>query len=285
MNIYDRLINKFWRSIFIPSTIIRLNSSKFRVPRISINNFYESNYITENWFLKLLDVIHKHRPINTFFDVGVNIGQTLFKVKTINREINYYGFEPNPFCCAFMEQIISINNFSKCSIIPSGLGEKNSLVKLTIEKNNLLDSTASVVKGFRKPKGNEQFLHVPINKLDDIVHLLNCVKIDVIKIDIEGAELEAIKGMWKTIIKHNPVIILEVLPSYDSSNVFRITRQKELANILTRCEYSIFQIQNKNTNVKFVKVKEFPIHKNVNESDYILLPKDIHINSWGLKTA
>ncbi|HAQ70045.1 MAG TPA: hypothetical protein DCR48_03625, partial [Flavobacteriales bacterium] len=63
------------------------------------------------------------------------------------------------------------------------------------------------------------------------------------------------------------------LPSYS----FRIGRQKKLASILNILKYSIYQIQNKNDSISFQKHDEFPIHKIVNESDYLILPDNLNI--------
>ena len=42
-----------------------------------------------------------------FIDVGVNVGQTLLKLKSISSEINYLGFEPNPNCVNYLKNLIT----------------------------------------------------------------------------------------------------------------------------------------------------------------------------------
>ena len=48
----------------------------------------------------MIDILKIVLPIENkkFIDVGVNIGQTLLKLKSVSSEIDYIGFEPNPIC-------------------------------------------------------------------------------------------------------------------------------------------------------------------------------------------
>src|SRR5919205_552723 len=54
-------------------------------------------------------------------DVGVNIGQTLLKLRSIARDAPYVGFEPNPFCIQFVNELIALNGFDRCVLLPVAL--------------------------------------------------------------------------------------------------------------------------------------------------------------------
>ena len=283
MNTLDRIANKIWRSIYLPKARIDLNKVCFFIPRYLHHNFYKSRYEKEDWFLYFLSMINKNRPIKTFFDVGSNVGQTLLKIKSINKSINYYGFEPNPFCCAITDHIVSVNQLPNCNIIPCGLSDDNKILKLNLAGDNPSDASASIIEDFRKSNDTEKLKYVNVHKLDDISHQIDCNDIDIIKIDVEGAELEAVKGMVNTITKFSPIVIIEVLPSYNKDNLPRVSRQLELSYILKDIGYSIFHIIEKGTTPTLNEVIEFPIHENVNLSDYILFPKDINPTELGFK--
>ena len=262
---------------------VKIGSEDFKIPRIVFNNIYKEIYKQELWLDKLLTALNRTVPIYSFIDIGVNVGQTLLKIKSINPDVKYVGFEPNPFCCSFTQQIISINSLNNCKIIPCGLSDKNQILELFMSgKDNILDSSASVVKGFRKRESiNTQF--VTVLKLDEIIEDLHIEGIDVLKIDIEGAELEAVRGMLYTLKHYKPIVIMEVLPSYNSENEFRLSRQNKLAELLSELKYNIFQIRNKVGATHFEKVIGFPVHANINESDYLLLPEHININDLEFK--
>lgn len=279
------ITSMFWKRLSIPYVNIKISQSRFSISRFRINNFEKSQYYSEEWLFRLLSLINENREINVFFDIGVNIGQTLLKVKSINRNINYFGFEPNPYCCTVLENIIEINQLKDCHIIPCGLSDKSDLLKLKLDKNDNFDSSASLVPDFRKTSISDRFQIVSVNKLDDVIDKLNCQKVDVIKIDIEGGELEAIKGMERTISDYHPIIILEVLPSYSEENIERVSRQLQLAEILAKLHYSIYQIVKQGESLQFIKTSSFPIHSNLDLCDYILLPFDINLNSLKLQVV
>src|SRR5882724_8814387 len=71
---------------------------------------YNNVFGTEKWMSSVLKKI-LNRSEGCFVDVGVNIGQTLIKVKSIDRNIDYLGFEPNPVCVFYAENLIGINKF------------------------------------------------------------------------------------------------------------------------------------------------------------------------------
>jgi hypothetical protein len=75
---------------------ISLNGKLFKIPILEEIGF-SNLFISEPWMIDLLKII---LPIEKerFIDVGVNIGQTLLKLRSISDNIDYIGFEPNPVC-------------------------------------------------------------------------------------------------------------------------------------------------------------------------------------------
>jgi FkbM family methyltransferase len=67
-----------------------------------------------------------------FIDVGVNLGQTLVKVKDIDPERSYLGFEPNPSCVAFTERMIPALGLRNCRTVPAGLSSETGIVELAM---------------------------------------------------------------------------------------------------------------------------------------------------------
>lgn len=71
---------------------------------VEISNIYEA----EGWMDDILILLARKITSGTFIDVGVNIGQTLIKVKnSFNSSINYLGFEPNPNCVNYCYKLIA----------------------------------------------------------------------------------------------------------------------------------------------------------------------------------
>jgi hypothetical protein len=51
---------------------------------------------------------------------------------------------------------------------------------------------------------------VPLRRLDSVVEELKLKHVDVIKIDVEGAEIQVLKGAMNTIARFKPFLIIEV---------------------------------------------------------------------------
>ena len=99
-------------------------------------------------------------------------------------------------------------------------------------------------------------------------------KVGIIKIDVEGGELEVIEGLCDTIKTHRPIISCEVLPakSYDNSEIERnrIARQKKLEDLITSFGYSIWNILAKNNCL--LKINKIPILNDLDRTNYIFVP-------------
>lgn len=234
---------------------------------------YPNLYLKPNWLYILVDELFVSDG-QTFIDVGANIGQTLISVKTAGKQINYIGFEPAVSCCYYLKELIKVNNFQNCHIYNFALS--NKLGQIFLERNNDADPTASIVEELRP-----QFFRLrdPIIAINlDVLELdasINCVKID-----IEGAELEALRGMENLIRKNRPYIICEVLDSF-SDDVFEFTQERasEVCSFLKALEYSIIQlVQDETTEriISFHKIDTITLiqwnKKSLQLNDYIFFP-------------
>src|SRR4029077_19881855 len=116
-------------------------------------------------------------------------------------------------------------------------------------------------------------MFVPVFRFEEIRHILSIEEISVIKIDVEGAELEVLQSLEQTILSKLPFIFIEILPAYSIENVNRLERQKKIENLLTRWNYHICRIHTNESKVeKLELLPEIGIHSNIGWSDYVLAP-------------
>lgn len=242
--------------------------SEIKIPIInSLGHEHFSD--SEDWLLKLLGkLIPLCGTDNCFLDVGVNIGQTLIKVKCINKRIHYLGFEPNPSCLYYLYNLIRLNGFTDVSIIPCALSSSNDIRDLTFYSEHLTDSSASIVPGFRSHLFTQ--IKVPTLGGQDLIKQYS-QNIGIIKIDVEGSELEVVTGLVELIERDRPFIICEVLPVYSSENIARLLRQQELENILSSEAYSILLITMSGV---LEEISSFGIHSDVNRINYLFYPNE-----------
>lgn len=146
----------------------------------------------------------------TFIDVGANIGQTLMKVITIDPGRRYVGFEVSPFCVNYLDKLISANTLSECVVMPFGLSDR--LHATEFGSSGPADTRGTAVKNFWSDEAQRVSRTVLLLPGDMVLPELLQEAIALLKIDVEGGELEVLKGLDVTLERHRPPILIEVLP-------------------------------------------------------------------------
>ncbi len=230
---------------------------------------YEHLFEPEPWFTNLLlKLLDPQCNQDHFVDIGVNTGQTLLKVKSINKSIRYVGFEPNPNCLFYLYALLHCNDLQHVTIFPFALSDKSGIVDLDIYTDNATDSSASIVPGFRSKSINN--IKVPaINGAE--VPQFEMLKLGVVKIDVEGGELGVIRGILSFIQRDRPIVICEVLPVYHVDNVFRLSRQNEVESILKNASYKIARIDSSG---KLQEISSIGVHSDINMVNYLFFPEE-----------
>ncbi|EWY41481.1 hypothetical protein N825_27315 [Skermanella stibiiresistens SB22] len=180
----------------------------FKVPVIEgfgFDNLRGHEPILDRMIAHLLDL----RP-GWFVDVGVNCGQTLLKVARHDRARFYVGFEVQPLCLHYVDQLISVNRLDSFKVLPIGLSNANRLATLTSE--GPADPRATTVEGFWPPDWQPISRMVPLRIGDDVIDDLALDRIAVLKIDVEGGEADVLEGLERTVARHRPYISIEILP-------------------------------------------------------------------------
>jgi FkbM family methyltransferase len=137
-------------------------------------------------------------------DIGANIGNHSLYFSDLFEEV--FSFEPDPRTFALLkfntEHVCCKRNI-KC--FNFGLSDQNS--NLLFETNASNVGGSRIVENMHGSQSSETFL-IDVKRVDDILELY-CKNISVMKIDVEGHELAALKGAKKLIEKNNPIILFE----------------------------------------------------------------------------
>lgn len=223
-----RILKKIKLLNYLNLTIkIKSYNSVFKIPIINSVGF-QNIRTTEQWMLDLLKLIIPISTNKNFVDVGVNIGQTLLKLRAVDKEMNYIGFEPNPSAVYYTNQLIKVNKFKNTSLIPVGLSDKSAVLTLKIYNNSDVDPSASIISEFRPTEKVIEEKYIPVFNINDITTLQSTLhQTSILKIDVEGAELEVLQSMKPILEIAFPLIIMEILPVYNAQNTYRIDRQKK----------------------------------------------------------
>lgn len=146
--------------------------------------------------LELLEIIkNENKEIKTIFDVGANIGTWTILAKSFFPEAAVYAFEPlNKHVKKFNELTTALKGISMQQYC---LGNENISTTINVssfsDSSSILDATPLEYELFGIKKESEE--EVEIKRIDLLIDK-NILPIpDIVKLDIQGFELEALKGM------------------------------------------------------------------------------------------
>ncbi len=240
----------------------------FRIPvkgGVGFDHFLDA----EKWMNDVVKRLVAAQPQKAFLDVGVNVGQTLLIVKSIDNDIPYYGFEPNPICVSYVADLIETNQLS-ATVYPVGMSNSSGLVVLYKDVQLPGDSSASMIKEFRDTQDKVE-VFVPILSWEHIPARKQAVQFGIVKIDVEGAEWEVISGLTELLEQQRPFIICEILPVYTSDNTFRLERQEKIMQLLKKLNYVIFRI---GLQAELTPLQTIEVHGNLAYSNYVFAPQE-----------
>lgn len=148
-------------------------------------------------------------------DIGCHKGEILDVMLELAPEGKHTAFEPIPvFYNALIEKYKS-----KAVILPYALSDKNGTADFQYVKN------APAYSGLRKREytvdPDIEVISVEVKKLDD---LIAGQKVNLIKIDVEGAELNVLQGSINTLKAEKPYVIFEF--GMGASNYYDSTPEK-----------------------------------------------------------
>lgn len=246
----------------------RINNKNYSIPVINGFGYYHLLKHDE-WFIPLLKRLFSHTN-EAFVDVGMNIGQTLLKVFSVDPDREYFGFEPNPVSYYYCQKLVEANKINNCHLFPVGLFNKPDVMTLYMDTD--ISSCASVVKDFRKNITiYKKQINVPVFTGDEILKKYQ-QKIGILKADVEGAELEAITGTLQIIKRDLPFLILEILPVYNLNNNngrYRKEREEKLLSILFGIGYSMFRVNTDNASL--IELDEIEVHNDMKNTNYVFV--------------
>jgi FkbM family methyltransferase len=158
-----------------------------------------------------------------FLDIGSNIGRWAIFVAKENPLIEVYAFEPEPSNFISLKKNIALNKLK--NIVPNNLacGSKTGQVPLFLSESN--------TGGHSLAWKTKKKIQVKSDTVDSVIYSKNKI-VSLVKIDVEGAELDVLKGLKKILVRDKPKLIIE---SYDF---------KKIMSFLKTYGYSFEKISN-----------------------------------------
>jgi FkbM family methyltransferase len=139
---------------------------------------------------------------SVFIDAGANFGFFSILSSSAIDSGKVFAFEPVPKTLGYLRKNVALNKLS-AKIYPqaAALSDKDGTVYVTTNKFGGNHITSA---------GNKNSVKVKMLKLDTFCREMKIPRVDLIKADVEGAELLLLRGGEKTISRDKPALVLEV---------------------------------------------------------------------------
>lgn len=137
-------------------------------------------------------------------DVGCHKGEIMDWFIQRSPKGKHWGFEPIPDM--YDKLVLKYQNNRNITIYPYALSETNGTTTFNLVVTNPAYS-GMVKRNYDHANEKDQTIEVEMRTLDELLAAVN--KIDLIKIDVEGAELQVLKGAAKTLARTKPTVIFE----------------------------------------------------------------------------
>jgi FkbM family methyltransferase len=147
------------------------------------------------------------RPGSVVIDIGANIGYyTLLFAKAVGPTGKVFAFEPDHDNFHLLNENIRVNGYENVVPVQAAVSDSNECIQLYRNDANRMDHRTYA------PGISWIPVTVDATRLDDYVKL-GGLSVDLIKMDIQGSEPAALKGMAKILNENeNVVLITEVWP-------------------------------------------------------------------------
>jgi FkbM family methyltransferase len=173
------------------------NGLKFHVP------FWDAFWLLREQFVKY-EKYHMFKKGDTVIDAGANVGIfTVKAAKTVGKQGKVVAIEPSEDSLKFLEENIKTNRLKNVIIVPEGLWDKKGQKKFYL--SSMPASNSLIYK-----EHLDKFSEIKVDTLDNLLKRIRIKKVDFIKMDIEGAEIKALKGAEQTLINNDVKLAIEI---------------------------------------------------------------------------
>jgi FkbM family methyltransferase len=145
------------------------------------------------------------QPGMTFYDVGANVGFFSTIAARLSGGV-VVCFEPLAENVEHIKHNAALNHFNNLVIRSEALGCEDGDAVFNVSAVNSWGKLATV--GIPAQKVRD--ITVPIRRLDTIVRESNIPQPGLIKIDVEGAEVDVLVGAKETLTSSRPILLIEL---------------------------------------------------------------------------
>ena len=180
--------------------LFTINGTELFVPELEIKNIQQHKVMYDK---KQTDLVTKLAKDKTVLDIGANIGYMSVVMGKVAKLI--HAFEPDPDNLKILLKNLEYHNITNYRAYQYAVSNTH-LSETDLYHCEFNHGMHRIYSSQWCNKNNK--IRVPTIKIDEIIK----DPVDFIKLDVEGSELKALKGMEKTLLKYHPTLMMEFHP-------------------------------------------------------------------------
>jgi FkbM family methyltransferase len=180
----------------------------------------------------------------TVYDVGGDQGiYTVFFARKVGGHGRVITFEPNPESYRRIVANVELNQFKNVDVRPIGLGaQKGKLTFVFPEGEPARGSADAGIQAQILREKNSRTIEIEVNSLDDEASSCSLPEPALVKIDVEGLEMDVLLGMKGTLRKSHPNLFIEV---HGADVQSKEDNAQQVVKFLLDLGYSVFHVESK----------------------------------------
>ncbi len=149
-------------------------------------------------------------PGGVAIDVGANVGaHTLTLASLVGAAGHVLAFEPNPAIRKRLQANIELNGMSQVSVYAQALAEENGCLQLRVPKAGSAESSNPGLASLVALETPHDLIDVEVRRGDDLVVDADISRLDLVKIDVQGYEMQVLHGLEATLDRFKPAVLFE----------------------------------------------------------------------------
>ena len=203
-------------------------------------------------------------PGDTVIDIGANVGVTAIMSAVLVAPGRVVAVEPVPETFVHLEQNISGSQIDGLTCVNAAIGAVEGTVKLVTRSGSNFAAFVGYEGVLDRYVGYDEY-EVRVRTVDWLVEEQLLTSVNFMKIDVEGYELEVLRGAVSVLDTQQPIVFLEV--NHYCLNVFRRTSIVDfLDEILARFPF-VYAVD---TTLETVDLTELATHHNFFHDNVVL---------------
>jgi FkbM family methyltransferase len=194
----------------------------------------DPNFARGTYELPIQQLLASHLdPGEVFYDIGANLGFfSLIAARRTGPAGQVYAFEPVPQNAAAIERSARLNGFGTIRVFAEAAGATTGHAELLLAHHIGGAALASA----DTPPDMSGRMNVMVTTIDEAIERRGLRPPSLVKIDVEGAEMDVLLGMTGTLRSHRPTVIYEL----DDARCEGLERKaRTIASFMASKEYGL----------------------------------------------